>query len=216
MLFSKFRSVTLTLFLLPFLVAAEASLAQVESNGETPMENPKVPAGEQPMPQQQDAEETIESPDADTSDEQLDQQDVQDLRADNLLSIQGGDRLMEQANQAIDENNYDKAEEKLKSARQVFNQLSNLHRQLANTFQGVNNRIFEEQRNKAVESGNRRDRATFQLALVHRAQKEPSLAIPLLTQVIQSQNPNSELTQKAYKQLQELGFVESSLSGNSS
>lgn len=206
MLFSKFRSVTFTLVLLPFLVAAEASLAQMEPNGETPKDS-ETPADQQPIPQKQDAVET--------SDQQQEPQKVQDLRANDLLSIKGGERLMEQANQAIDEDDYDTAQDKLKSARQVFNQLSNLHRQLANTFQGVDNRIFEEQRKKAVESGKMRDRATYQLALVHRAKKEPSLAIPLLTQVIRSQQPRSELTKKAYQQLQELGFVESPLSGSS-
>jgi thioredoxin-like negative regulator of GroEL len=52
-----------------------------------------------------------------------------------------------------------------------------------------------------------RDEATYQLALVHRAQNQPELAVPLLIQVIRSQNATSELGKKSYQQLYEIGFV---------
>ncbi len=49
----------------------------------------------------------------------------------------------------------------------------------------------------------------YQLALVHRAQNKPELAVPLLVQIIKSQNPTRDLGKKAYQQLFELGFVDS-------
>ena len=52
-----------------------------------------------------------------------------------------------------------------------------------------------------------RDSATYQLALVHRAQDQPELAVPLLVQIIRSQNPTTDLGKKSYQQLYELGFV---------
>jgi len=129
--------------------------------------------------------------------------------ADSILSLEGGERLLAEASDAVDAEDYDLAEEKLNNARRVFNQLSNFYQELTASFQGVDIRISREQQQKAVRSAQMRDRATYQLALVHRAKSEPELAVPLLIQVIRSQNPTTELGQKAYQQLFDLGFVES-------
>jgi thioredoxin-like negative regulator of GroEL len=144
--------------------------------------------------------------------QQEDLSDPQNLRplnqASSLLSMQGGQRLMAEAGTAIETQSYDEAAKKLQEARQVFNQLSNFHLQLANSFQGIDNKIFESQRKRALETGQMRDEATYQLALVHRAQNQPELSVPLLIQVIRSQDPNSNLGKKSYQQLFELGFVD--------
>ena len=117
-------------------------------------------------------------------------------QSDSLLSLQGGQKLMDEASQAIGNQDYDSAVKKLQNARQVFNQLSNFYLQLSNSFSGIENRIAEQQRNKALETGQMRDEATYQLALVHRAQNKPELSVPLLIQIIRSQNPTSELGKK--------------------
>jgi hypothetical protein len=135
-------------------------------------------------------------------------QDTRSLsQSDSLLSLQGGQKLMQEADQAIDSQQYDLAAQKLQKARQLFNQLSNFHLQLSESFSGIDNRIAEEQRNKALETGQMRDEATYQLALVHRAQNQPELSVPLLIQVVRSQNPTSELGKKSYQQLVEIGFA---------
>jgi capsule polysaccharide export protein KpsC/LpsZ len=115
---------------------------------------------------------------------------------------------MQEADQAIDTQQYDVAAQKLQKARQLFNQLSNFHLQLSESFSGIDNRIAEEQRNRALETGQMRDEATYQLALVHRAQNQPELSVPLLIQVVRSQNPTSELGKKSYQQLLEIGFAQ--------
>ena len=135
-------------------------------------------------------------------------------RPETLLSLQGGESLMTEATAAIEEENYTLAKEKLQSARRVFNQLSNFYQQLAGSFQGISNRVSEEQRQQALQAAQMRDQATYQLALVHRAQKETALAVPLFIQVIRSQNPTSELGKKSYQQLRELGFVKSPFPGS--
>ncbi|NEO03606.1 MAG: hypothetical protein F6K50_52455, partial [Moorea sp. SIO3I7] len=71
------------------------------------------------------------------------------------------------------------------------------------------NRVYESQRQKALETAEKRDQATYRLALVHRANDQPELAVPLLIQIIRSQNPTRELGKKSYQQLFELGFVDS-------
>ncbi|MGK7943724.1 MAG: hypothetical protein AB4058_04575 [Microcystaceae cyanobacterium] len=145
--------------------------------------------------------------------------DPSDLRPltqeDSLLSLQGGQKLMDEANEAVGTEDYELASEKLQQARQVFNQLSNFYLQLANSFSGIDPEIAEAQRNSALETGQLRDQATYKLALVHRAQDKPELAVPLLIQVIRSQNPTSELGKKSYQQLYELGFVDEPYSRSS-
>lgn len=137
-------------------------------------------------------------------------------QSDSLLSLQGGQKLMDEATQAINDQDYDSAAQKLQNARQIFNQLSNFYLQLFDSFSGIENRIADQQRQKALETGQMRDEATYQLALVHRAQNQPELSVPLLIQVIRSQNPTSELGKKSYQQLFEIGFVEDPLSEENS
>ena len=129
-------------------------------------------------------------------------------QADSLLSLQGGENLMNEATEAINQENYDLAVTKLQQARKVFNQLSNFYLQLANSFSGIDTNVYDSQRESALKTGQMRDTATYQLALVHRAQDQPELAVPLLVQIIRSQNPTTDLGKKSYQQLYELGFVD--------
>jgi thioredoxin-like negative regulator of GroEL len=96
----------------------------------------------------------------------------------------------------------------LQDARQVFNQLSNFYQELTTSFSGIDNRISDSHRRKALQSAQLRDEATYQLAVVYRAKNQPELAVPLLIQLIRSQGPTRDLGQQAYQQLFELGFVD--------
>jgi hypothetical protein len=127
---------------------------------------------------------------------------------DSILSLQGGQRLMSDAEKAVSAQNYPLAVKKLQDARQVYNQLSNFYQQLTTSFSGIDIRVADSQRKKALETAQMRDQATYQLALVHRAMNQPELAVPLLVQIIQSQQPTRDLGKKAYQQLLELGFVD--------
>jgi len=129
-------------------------------------------------------------------------------QGDSLMSLDGGKRLMGEASAAVSAQNYPLALEKLKSARQVFNQISNFYQEIAGSFTGVDSRVARSQRDKAVEAAQLRDESTYQLALVHRAQNEADLAVPLLVQIVRSQNPTQDLGKRAYQQLFELGFVD--------
>lgn len=127
----------------------------------------------------------------------------------SVLSLLGGQRLMSEAAEAVNNSDYPLALQKLQEARQIFNQLSNFYQELAASFTGIDNRIADSQRRQAIESAELRDEATYQLALVHRANNQPELSVPLLVQIIRSQNPTRDLGKKAYRQLFELGFVDS-------
>lgn len=133
---------------------------------------------------------------------------------DSFLSLQGGQKLMSEATEAINQQQYDVAANKLQKAREIFNQLSNFYLQLFDNFSGIDNKIAQAHRDRALETGQMRDEATYQLALVHRAQEKPELSVPLLVQVVNSQNPTSELGKKAYQQLYEIGFVNEPFTGS--
>ncbi|MEM8603671.1 MAG: hypothetical protein AAGF24_07525 [Cyanobacteria bacterium P01_H01_bin.121] len=126
----------------------------------------------------------------------------------SVLSLQGGQRLMRDAINAVTRQDYSSARQNLQDARRLFNQISNFYQRLADNFVGIDGRVSASQRQRAVDAARLRDEATFQLALVHRASSEPELAVPLLVQVIGSQSPTSELGSQAYQQLFELGFVD--------
>ena len=146
-----------------------------------------------------------ETPDTESSVEDIAQPETP---SDSIFSIEGGKRLMEEADEAVNNQQYDLAAQKLQSARQVYNQLSNFYLQLFNSFTGLDNAAAESHRKKALDTGIERDNATYQLALVHRAQQKPELSVPLLVQIVTSQSPGSGLGKKAYEQLLEIGFVD--------
>jgi hypothetical protein len=126
----------------------------------------------------------------------------------SVFSIAGGNRLVSESMEAVNQQKYDVAVAKLNDARQVFNQLSNFYQDLTASFTGIDNQIADSHRQKALEAAQLRDKSTFQLAVVYRANNQPELAIPLLVQLIRSQQPTRELGLQAYQQLFELGFVE--------
>ncbi|PZO44480.1 MAG: hypothetical protein DCF19_01645 [Pseudanabaena frigida] len=126
----------------------------------------------------------------------------------SVFSISGGQRLMSESMAAISQQNYDQAVTKLQDARQVFNQLSNFYQELTTSFAGIDNRISDSHRRKALQTAQLRDEATYQLAVVYRAKNQPELAVPLLIQLIRSQAPTRDLGSQAYQQLFELGFVD--------
>ncbi|MBE9157511.1 hypothetical protein IQ265_11850 [Nodosilinea sp. LEGE 06152] len=134
-------------------------------------------------------------------------------QASSSLSIAAGQQLMTEASAAIAEQNYDLAEEKLKQARDSFNQISTFYQELAQMFVGVDTQINRSNREKALETAQLRDQASYQLALVYRSQNQPNEAVPLLMEILRSQQPTRELGQRAYQQLFELGFVDEPYAG---
>ena len=130
-----------------------------------------------------------------------------------LLSMEAANRLMEEARQSASAEQYEEAVSKLQRSREILNQLSNFYQQLFTSFAGIDNATAETHRILAAETAEMRDLATYELALVHRVQNQPALAVPLLIQIIRSQQPTRELGKKAYEQLWELGFVDSPFPG---
>lgn len=137
-------------------------------------------------------------------------------QASSTLSIASGQQLMAEASDAIAAQDYTLAAEKLQAARIAFSQMSNYYQELSTMFLGIDTDLNRDLRAKALETAQLRDQATFQLALVYRAQNKPDLAVPLLMEILRSQQPTRELGQQAYQQLFELGFVDEPFTGNNS
>ncbi len=125
-----------------------------------------------------------------------------------VFSLTGAERLVSDGMDAAAKQNYELAATKFQDARQIYNQLSNFYQDLVGSFTGLDNRIADSNRQKALQSAQLRDKSTYQLALVYRAKNQPELAIPLLVQLVRSQQPTRDLGKQAYQQLLELGFVD--------
>jgi len=123
------------------------------------------------------------------------------------IGIAAGQSLMSEAEGAIASQDYTLASSKLVEARQALNEVSAYYQNLAGVFVGVESRVNSDLRAQALEAAQVRDQASYQLAVVYRAQSRPDLAVPLLVEVVTSQQPTRPLGQQAYQQLYELGFV---------
>jgi hypothetical protein len=126
----------------------------------------------------------------------------------NPLSFQRAEELTNQANGALQSQNYDEAIRLLQEAFNAYNNRSNFHQEIGRVFSGINNRIAEEQRNLARDAAQLRDQTAYDLGLVYRAAGKAEESVAQLVQVLASQGPSRELGLKAYQQLLEIGFVQ--------
>jgi len=124
------------------------------------------------------------------------------------FSVPHADQLVAEGTAAIAEQDYTEAIAKLDEARELYNQLSLFYQELAQMFFGVDTRQNRSNRDLAIEAAQKRDETTYQLALIYRSQGQPEEAIPLLMEVLRSQQPTRDLGEQAYQQLFEMGFVE--------
>ncbi|QQE66020.1 hypothetical protein GFS31_27150 [Leptolyngbya sp. BL0902] len=129
------------------------------------------------------------------------------------LSMAGARQQMAEAEAAIANQDLETAAVRLQSSRETLNELSSYYQELAQMFVGINSQLNRSHREQALEAAQMRDQATYQLALVYRAQNQPDRAVPLLMEVLRSQQPTRDLGQRAYQQLFELGFVNEPFAG---
>jgi len=123
------------------------------------------------------------------------------------IGLAAGQALMSEAESAIASQNYNLASAKLVEARRALNDVSTYYQNISGVFVGIDSRVTSDLRAKALEAAQVRDQASYQLAVVYRAQERPDLAVPLLVEIVTSQQPTRPLGQQAYQQLYELGFV---------
>lgn len=123
------------------------------------------------------------------------------------LSMAGARQRIAAAEAAIANQDFATAITQLETASNTLNQLSLDYQALSEMFVGVNTQLNRSHREQALEAAQMRDQAKYQLALIYRAQNQPDQSIPLLMEILRSQQPTRPLGQQAYQQLFELGFV---------
>ena len=128
-------------------------------------------------------------------------------QGDSPTGIRAAELLINEADAAYAAADYGTAVARLQAARETLNQSSGYYQSLLTTFSGIDRRVSNEMRQQALESAELRDQATLKQARAYQAQQQPTLAIPLLVEVLSSQNPTRALGQQAYDQLLEIGFV---------
>lgn len=129
------------------------------------------------------------------------------------LSMDGARQQVAEAEAAIANQDLETAVVKLQTSRETLNELSGYYQELAQMFVGINSQLNRSHREQALEAAQMRDQVTYQLALVYRAQNQPDRAVPLLMEILRSQQPTRDLGQRAYQQLFELGFVNEPYAG---
>jgi hypothetical protein len=127
----------------------------------------------------------------------------------SILSTAAAEQLIKQGKDAIDAKRFPEAVQKTQEASTMLNQLSDLHKSLSTAFSGIDAKVTANERDLAVQAAVRRDEALLQLADAHIGEGKPQLAIPLLTRVVQSEQPDRDLGKAAYQKLYALGFVKS-------
>ncbi len=126
---------------------------------------------------------------------------------DSPTGIRAAELLIADAENAATAGDQATAVARLQTARETLNTSSSYYQTLFNTFTGIDRRVSTEMRQKALEAAELRDQATLQQAQAYQALQQPNLAIPLLVEVLNSQNPTRDLGKQAYDQLLEIGFV---------
>lgn len=129
------------------------------------------------------------------------------------FSMAGARQQVAMAEAAIANQDFETAITHLETARDTLNRLSIDYQDLSQMFVGVNSQLNRSLREQALEAAQMRDQSTYQLALIYRAQNQPDQAVPLLMEILRSQQPTRDLGQRAYQQLFELGFVNEPYAG---
>ncbi len=116
--------------------------------------------------------------------------------------------FLDQAKVSINTGNLDEAVGKLEKARISSNLLITYYRDLHGAFKGIDALIPRELTKKNRIVFQLLAQANMQLALIHRSQGNPELAVPLLVEVVKTLTPANPIGAEAYQQLVELGLVD--------
>ena len=92
-------------------------------------------------------------------------------------------------------------------------QLAGFYRDLNSSFKGLDARVPIEMEKKGRKSIKIWAESNARLASLYIKKKQPEVAVPLLVEIIRLMTPNSPEGNEAYKNLLQLGFVETTYKG---
>ena len=129
------------------------------------------------------------------------------------LSITNVQAFLREGDNLIKSGEFDKAKESFDKARNLAKQLAGFYGDLNGSFKGLDARIPKEMAEKGKKSLQIWAESNARLAALYKSKKQPEVAVPLLVEIIRLMSPTSSEGKEAYKNLVQLGFVETSYKG---
>ena len=130
------------------------------------------------------------------------------------LSINNVQSFLTEGDAFIKDGEFDKAKESFDKARNLAKQLAGFYGDLNGSFRGLDARIPAEMSEKGKKSLQIWAESNARLAAVYRRKKQPEVAVPLLVEIIRLMTPTSSEGKEAYKNLIQLGFVDTPYKGS--
>jgi len=134
-------------------------------------------------------------------------------KSSKTLSISNVVYYINQGDSFIKKGEFDKGKNSYLDARKLAKQLASFYSDLNTAFKGTDARIPNEMQRKGKETLQILAESNKRLAALYIRNKKPEVAVPLLIENIRIMSPNSPEGKEAYKQLIELGFVETKYNG---
>ena len=129
------------------------------------------------------------------------------------LSITNVEAFLREGDTLIKAGEFDKAKESFDKARNLAKQLAGFYGDLNGSFRGLDARIPKEMADKGKKALQIWAESNARLAAVYKSKKQPEVAVPLLVEIIRLMSPTSTEGKEAYKDLVQLGFVETPYRG---
>ena len=129
------------------------------------------------------------------------------------LSIANVETFLKEGDAFIKDGKFDKAKESFDKARNLAKQIAGFYGDLNGSFRGLDARIPKEMAEKGKKSLQIWAESNARLAALYKRKKQPEVAVPLLVEIIRLMSPKSLEGKEAYKNLVQLGFVETPYRG---
>ena len=129
------------------------------------------------------------------------------------LSISDVKDFLTEGDNLVKNGDFESAKQTYDKARNLARQLSGFYRDLNGSFKGLDARVPLEMEKKGRKSIKIWAKSNARLASLYKRKKQPEVAVPLLVEIIRLMTPNSQEGNKAYENLLQLGFVETTYKG---
>ena len=130
------------------------------------------------------------------------------------LSISTVRDYLKKGDRYVEKGDFKKAKETYDKARSLAKQIAGFYRDLKMSFKGVDARVPLEMDTKGRESIKVWAESNSRIAALYLRKNEPAVAVPLLVETIRLMSPKSQEGKEAYKNLIQLGFVDTSYKGS--
>ena len=129
------------------------------------------------------------------------------------LSITNVKTFLKEGDALIKAGKFEEAKISYDNARDLAKQIAGFYRDLNTSFKGMDARIPNEMGEKGRESIKMWADSNSRLVALYKRRNQPEVAVPLLVEIIRLMSPTSSEGKEAYKNLIQLGFVETPYRG---